>query len=210
MSVERTLELEIGRELSENDFEKLLGFFLGNGEVQHNHYADTPDYLLCESDITLRVRAKADSQKLQLKIPFKSGGKEEIENPLSYEELATFLDPHNTFEFPEEFEQALFEYAGFKNTQQLHYLETVKTHRRVVYAPEIEGQWALDKSTYPSGRVDYRIELEYGQGFETEAQAMLINLLVHYGIEDKPLQASKFQRLVQDLQKHTNHEDTAN
>lgn len=206
MSVERTLELEIGSELSENDFEKLLGFFLGNGNIQHNHYADTPNLFLYNSGITLRVRKKECSQKLQIKIPFTSGGKEEVQYSLSDEECGAFLNRSGAFEYPEEFQEALFTYARFKNIQQLIYLGTVTTHRRVVHVPKIDGEWALDKSTYPSGRVDYRIELEHGKNFKTEAQTMLINLLVHYGIEHKPLTVSKFQRLVQDLQKHTDHE----
>lgn len=210
MSVEHTLELEIGSELSENDFKKLLGLFLGNGEIQHNYYADTPNLFLYNSDIALRVRKKECSQKLQMKIPFTSGGKEEAQYSLSDNECSAFLNRSGIFQYPEEFQEALFTYAGFKNTQQLIYLGTVTTHRRVVHVPEINGEWALDKSTYPSGRVDYRIELEYGVDFAEEAQITLINLLVKYDIEYKPLKVSKFQRLVQDLQKHTDHEEATN
>lgn len=195
------MEFEHKSMLSEEDYNKLLKFFSHKGKLQTNHYADTAEYSLDKLGITLRVRAKGESTILQMKVP-KEGGKEELEESLSHEDYSDFLHRHNRFRYPAKFRIALHKVAGFKNMKDLKYLGVLTTDRRTIPAPNIKGEWALDKSTYPSGAVDYEIELEHGKGFEEDAQAILLNLLNEYRIEYRPSKLSKFQRFVQDIENH--------
>lgn len=169
-------EYEAKTLLSSSDFSKLLHFLHMHNEVavtQHNHYFETPDFLLRSAGSALRIREKNGASVLTLKQPTKDGGLLETHQSLSEKEkeLALSKDSLPSGEILNQLQTI--------NVVMSHveHLGTLTTER--IEIPYLNGSICLDKSSY-LGEIDYEVEYE-GTSIE-HANCTLAKLLEEVNI----------------------------
>lgn len=147
------LEIEFKTLLETGDFERLLKNF-EKAEIieQTNYYIDSPDFILRENRLALRVRTLATRAELTLKIPQKVGNME-YNQDLTLTETQVLLDK---CQLPSGPIREKLEEVGIPLTK-LGILGSLWTCRRELDTPI--GLMALDKSCY-LGQTDFELELE--------------------------------------------------
>lgn len=186
------LEIEYKTLLSEADFIHVQTYFQLKEKdffTQTNYYFDTPDFLLKNQKMGLRIRLLNDSAELTLKVP-QSVGLLEITDNFALNQATTFIEKDT---LPAE------GYVAKKLTElgipveQLHTLGHLKTRRAEKKLPQ--GLLALDESWYNQHH-DFELELEVADA--VPGKKAFLFLLETLGIQESP-SVNKVQRMMLSL-----------
>lgn len=79
---------------------------------------------------------------------------------------------------------------------RIEYLGFLETHRIVKEEPIVDGEWSLDYSRFPSGTIDYELELKFKPGNTQRAKQLFGTFLGEHNIEFVPTTHSKFERFL--------------
>jgi len=147
------LEIEYKTLLDKDEYQSLLPLFTDTElVVQTNHYIDTPDQLIRQEKMALRVRTFTNQAELTLKVPETVGHFEYNQN-LSQEETKAILQNK---EFPDGEIKNLLESKGIP-VEQLVVWGSLTTER--FEKETAAGLVALDHSLYLDTE-DYELEIE--------------------------------------------------
>ncbi|OXS75097.1 CYTH domain-containing protein [Domibacillus enclensis] len=186
------IEIEFKCVVTKTQFETLVAALKpGPFQQQHNHYFDTPDFLLKQAGAALRIREKNSKMEMTLKEPADTGLLESTV-PLSKQETEDALKgllPDNDV-----IERAA-ERSGAANFVHFGTLST--TRAEMSYEG---GLLVFDYSTY-LGREDYEMEYE---AKDASGEAVFHALLTQYDIDYIPAQ-NKIRRFYEAL-----HQDGGN
>lgn len=175
----KEVEIEFKQLVTARQFQELVNHFSINEDAfveQHNHYFDTNDFLLKEKKCSVRIREKAGTFTLTLKVP-KETSVEETHQTLSKEDSENVFGQQ--FTPADEMLEALGEFNV--TLEELHHFGTLSTER--TFIPYQDGVLFFDKSNY-LGETDYEIEYEatdYQKGKE-----VFENLLKQFNIRQTP------------------------
>ena len=145
-TMSQNLELEFKCFISEAEYNRLMNEFDLNDNVfsQTNHYFDTDDFELHNSNIVLRIREKGPNFKLTKKVRAKEQGSIETHVFLTPEEAKKMLEEG-------------FDASIIGINKKVHYVCHLTTYR--ARTPYGNGTLFLDKSVY-YGHTDYELEFE--------------------------------------------------
>ena len=147
------LEIEYKTLLDKEEYQSLLPLFADTElVVQTNHYIDTPDQLIRQEKMALRVRTFTNQAELTLKVPETVGHFEYNQN-LSQEDTKAILQNK---EFPDGEIKNLLESKGIP-VEQLAVWGSLTTER--FERETAAGLVALDHSLYLDTE-DYELEIE--------------------------------------------------
>ena len=177
------LETELKSMISESQFNMVKELFVWDSiKDQTNSYYISPDNLLKQHGITLRIRTINNKHFLQVKRHTGKNGALQISEESEYE-----IDT-----IPVELtEDDVYKYTGIKTTASL-IGDLLTTRYSCFYSTGVEI--CLDKSTY-LGTTDYEIEIEYTNPIPQEVLDTLENSDVHF---DNPCKG-KFSRFMNRL-----------
>lgn len=168
------IEIEFKCLLSKEQFDQLIkSFHPGPFTTQHNHYFDTPDFLLKKAGAALRIREKNGQAEMTLKEPAKVGLLESTV-VLSKEDVTASLSgtiPYN------DVMAAARKRAG---ANAFVHFGTLSTKRAELDYKD--GLLVFDHSTYVN-QEDY--ELEY-EAKDLSGKQTFLTLLNSFNIEYKP------------------------
>jgi len=157
-----------------------------NTIIQVNYYLDTNTFELDEKDITLRIRQKKDSLRLDLKSPVLRDGALRVKNEFtrSISELPLTIKFEND------------EWNDFISCKSDMYLKGMLITERTIFIFNEGIEIDLDLNYY-LGVMDYELEVEFQEEFQADA-VELINSLARHG-ELKPSEFGKRSRFFKKL-----------
>lgn len=182
----KQLEIELNTLLDYKNFNLLFDYFqLGNQSplLQYNYYYDTKNQALKNIKTGFRLRtAQSDYSSKKWE---------------SQWTLKQIIDAHHSYEYhepldevileaPAAFSSSLIKEAGLLNFLAGHHIHPdefflltyYQTQRWLI--PDKVGEFSLDATLYPNGKIDYELELETNN--LEKAQAYLKKLLNDHGI----------------------------
>lgn len=179
------LEIEFKNLLKKTEYDQLRSLFPEISPIhQTNYYIDSPNWMLREQGMSLRVRTFDEGGELTLKVL------QAIGNMEYNQELPSNIWPHfpDQLHLPEGSILDLIQEEGI-DLDQLRILGSLQTERIEVELPI--GLLALDKSCY-FDQIDYELELEVtnpAQGYED-----FKNFLAEHKIEQRktPTKVARF------------------
>ncbi|MET1029516.1 CYTH domain-containing protein [Domibacillus tundrae] len=183
------IEIEFKCVVTKTQFDELVAAFEpGPFQNQHNHYFDTPDFLLKDAGAALRIREKNSKAEMTLKEPADTGllestvllSKDEVESALN----GTLPD--------NDVIKRASKRAGAANFVHFGTLST--TRAEMTYG---DGLLVFDHSTYLE-QEDYEIEYE---AKDVSGEAVFHQLLTKYGIDYIPAE-NKIRRFYRTLTQH--------
>ncbi|QPC46084.1 CYTH domain-containing protein [Mangrovibacillus cuniculi] len=175
----KEVEIEFKQLVTDKQFQELVNHFTIDQDTfveQHNHYLDTKEFLLKEKKCSVRIREKAETFTLTLKVP-KENAVEETHQTLSKEDAESVFNQQ--FTPTVEMIGALSEFHVTLN--DLYHFGTLSTER--AYIPFQDGVLFFDKSNY-LGETDY--ELEYEASDYQRGKEVFENLLKQFNIIQTP------------------------
>ncbi|NEW08699.1 CYTH domain-containing protein [Paenibacillus sp. SYP-B3998] len=166
------IEREIKQILTKELYEQLiasefLATYPKKQQLQINYYYDTSDYLLYESDITLRVRQKESNLSLEMKYP--------VEDKSTYKVKREITKP--ILELPIEIELE-HQFDGVSLQGKASLIQSLVTERTRIYVDN-DLFIDLDKSHY-LGVTDYELEIEFNEDAYEDAHH-IFKLLIPSG-----------------------------
>lgn len=178
------IEIEAKALLTKEDYEKLIGIFGDQyAYFQTNFYIDSPERILHENNLSLRIREKDCKHELTLKTKLAEGRLEQ--------------NVYISSDQYEDFKKGVFPEGDIKNTIAEKGIDVNKlgvigslTTKRVDF-PYKGGFLSIDMNTY-GDKEDYEIELEHSS--MDEAITHLKGLLEENGIEFKENLETKTSR----------------
>lgn len=178
------IEIEAKALLTKEDYEKIIGVFGDSyAYYQTNIYIDSPDRILHQNKLSLRIREKDNKHEMTLKTKLNEGRLEQniyISND-QFEDFKKGIFPENAIK------NAILDKGIDLNS--LGIIGSLTTKR--VDAPYKGGFLSIDMNTY-GNNVDYEIELEHSS--MEDAVRHLKGLLEENGIEFKENHVTKTSR----------------
>ncbi|KRL91567.1 CYTH domain-containing protein [Lactobacillus kalixensis] len=161
-------EIEAKTILDKNVYKEMKSAFpIKSNFIQENYYFDTPNKILKEHKISLRIRIYADHAEQTMKVPDLRPIQEkfheviEINDDLPLDkakELVKQAKDKNMFTFQGNIGQYLSKH--FTNQQKdLQLFTWSKTNRTLSTGPK-DCELTLDATSYPDGYSDYELEIE--------------------------------------------------
>lgn len=157
-------EIEAKTLLSQNVYDKIINSFPVKADfVQENYYFDTPDDLLKNHRISLRIRIYADHAEQTMKVPDPNPVQKnfheviEINDNLSHDQ-AKELVTHNHVDFQGNIGEYIDQHFSAQKNQ-LSLFTWSKTRRILMNGPK-NCELTLDATSYPDGYQDFELEIE--------------------------------------------------
>lgn len=184
------IEIEAKVLLTKDQFDKVMKNIIGSKYkdqfIQTNHYIDSPERMLRQQNIALRVRELRGNYTLTLKTPLAEGLLEKNQTLTPSEAY----DMINYNKFPSGEIKDFLELLDVE-TDSLKRLVTLSTKR--VEANYKTGLLALDENTY-CGKVDYELEME--DSSMAQAKVLVDEILKGLEIDYKFNTVSKQSRAI--------------
>ncbi|MGN1272121.1 MAG: CYTH domain-containing protein [Lactobacillus sp.] len=157
-------EIEAKTLLSQNVYEKIINSFPVKADfVQENYYFDTPDDLLKDHHISLRIRIYADHAEQTMKVPDPNPVQKnfheviEINDDLSHDQ-AKELVAHKHVDFQGNIGEYIDQHFSDQKDQLVLFTWS-KTRRILMNGPK-DCELTLDATSYPDGYQDFELEIE--------------------------------------------------
>ncbi|GAA3631746.1 CYTH domain-containing protein [Lactobacillus hamsteri] len=161
-------EIEAKTILSKEVYQKLIAAFPVKSDfIQENYYFDTPDWVLKDHNIGLRIRIYSDHAEQTMKVPDTRPLQKkfheviEINDDLSLDDAKNFVDQaknNQKFVFSGNIGSYLDKHFKDEKTK-LNLFTWSKTRRILANGPE-NCELTLDDTQYPDGYEDYELEIE--------------------------------------------------
>lgn len=160
----KNLEIEAKTLLHQNIYQKIIkGFPIKSDFVQENYYFDTPNDLLKNHRISLRIRIYADQAEQTMKVPDPNPIQNNFHEVIEINDNLTHSDAEKLvaqkkFTFQGNIGQYLSNH--FASEQANLALFTWSKTRRILLNGPQNCELTLDATEYPDGFKDYELEIE--------------------------------------------------